>query len=379
MNNCIFVFLKNKILTLETILPVLFEIKENRNIIFVSDNMGQYKSFKSNYFINTSINKLGNLKYTGHANNKILDKIKKLLFLINIIFNILFLRKNIKIIHFGNLNHLIYKLLFKINNSNTIYSEPASSGLKSLSRINNPLYIKKTKYHSIGKTLILYNHFESKNIVSLKKRYPHLRNDFKNKKTILYLNNVHNYEKWQKFLDIQFEEIKKNNVYLHKPYVVFFVSPFDVNFFLNSNKSTYQLFEKTLKVLSRHKKINILIKLKDKAYDKTVTNIIKSNSFDVKITNLHPSLLAKNAKLFICNTPSNVFFIGKLNKIPTIEYSDYNKNFLKINNNTSPYIQYIDFFINNDEEKLINTISLCLNKPYQNVIYENLKKDYLKI
>ena len=381
MNDLIIVFLKNKILSLETILPVLFQIKDKRKILFIPDNSGQYKSFRSDFYINSTINKLGELRYPGHPSNKFLDKTKKLFFIIIILFKIIFLRTNIKIIHFGNLNHFIYKLLFKINSSNTFYSEPASSGLKSLTSINNPnwLYVKKTKYHSIGKTLIIYNYFENKNNLSLERNFPHLINDFKNKKRILYLNNVHNYNKWQNYLDMKFEELKKKYNYLNQPYVVFFVSPFDVNFFLNSRKSTYELFEKTLKVLCKNQNLNILIKLKLKAYDEIVKKIIDSNNFKVNITNLPPAILAKNAKLFISNTPSNVFYIGKVNKVPTLEYSDYSKDFLKKFNNNSPYSKYIDFFINNDEEKLINKISLCLNKTHEYVIYEDIKKYYFKI
>ena len=74
MNDLIIVFLKNKILSLETILPVLFQIKDKRKILFIPDNSGQYKSFRSDFYINSTINKLGELIYPGHPSNKFLDK-----------------------------------------------------------------------------------------------------------------------------------------------------------------------------------------------------------------------------------------------------------------------------------------------------------------
>lgn len=374
MKNSIIIFLKNKIISFETIIPIIFELKENRNIIFVADNKNQLNEFKSNLFINEIINYLGEIILIGKSKNKYLNKITKIVFIFKLI--ILTFIYKIYIIHFGNLNNVFYKLLFYFNFKNTYYSQTAASGLKSLALINNPNKRRKNKHHMIAKNLLIYGKKTKEDQNIFIKSLLNNKNNFLKKRKFFFLNDTCNLFKWQSFLDRHFDYLKEKYNYLKKPYIVFFVSPFDTTFFLKNKNSVFVLFEKTIKELTSNSKLPIVIKLKDKAYDKYVLDIINKNNFNAIITRLNPSLLAKNASIFISNTPSNVFFIGKSNKIPTIEYSDYNEKFLKINNFSSAFTKYVDHFVNNEKD-FRNTLLLCLKKSKKKYNYTKIDQKIL--
>mgnify|MGYP003985757481 CR=1 FL=1 len=63
----VLVFLNNKLISVDTILPVLIELKEkyNTKIYFIVFEEMAYKGIRSNIVINDAVNYAGNLIYIG--------------------------------------------------------------------------------------------------------------------------------------------------------------------------------------------------------------------------------------------------------------------------------------------------------------------------
>ena len=67
------------------------------------------------------------------------------------------------------------------------------------------------------------------------------------------------------------------------------------------------------------------------------------------------------SKVFICNYYSTTISTANLLSVPTIEYTDYHREALKLTNQGSLYPEYVDFFIKRDK-KLEKVLLSCLKK-----------------
>ena len=89
------------------------------------------------------------------------------------------------------------------------------------------------------------------------------------------------------------------------------------------------------------------------------------NYKNIHISYAHPTVLALNAKAWICNifstTCADAFGIG----VPTIEYTEYSQNLKKYTNNSSLTPEFIDYFISRDKKKLKETLETILSKSFQ--------------
>ena len=110
----VIVFVKNKLIILDTIIPVLLELKESYNIsstIIVFDRLA-HEGIKSNVVIRDVVKYIGSELYISRGvNNRIIRKVVILLQLFTLIIKSVF---GYKIIHFGLLDRFPFKYIFSL-------------------------------------------------------------------------------------------------------------------------------------------------------------------------------------------------------------------------------------------------------------------------
>ena len=130
------------------------------------------------------------------------------------------------------------------------------------------------------------------------------------------------------------------------------------------------LFEETLKILSQEcPDIPIVIKLHPATYpsylDRQKQILARSPKKNVIVADIHPLLLAMRAKAFLCNTVSSTLMFAKYMGVPTIEYSHYSKDVLKITDGKSMRPEFVTYFANRDEQQLCQFLKLVLSHSEQ--------------
>ena len=129
-----------------------------------------------------------------------------------------------------------------------------------------------------------------------------------------------------------------------------------------SKNSQIELFKETIDVL-KDLKIPTLIKPHYYTQMEIINEELnKIKNENIYITYTHPTVLALNAKIWICNlfstTCGDAFGLG----VPTVEYSDYNDKLKKLTNNSSQNSEQIDYFISKDKKKLQDTLVQILSE-----------------
>jgi hypothetical protein len=92
---------------------------------------------------------------------------------------------------------------------------------------------------------------------------------------------------------------------------------------------------------------------------------------NIHLTNLHLSILATRAILFISNNFSNTLADAHSFGVKTIEYSKFSTDYSKFtkdglstSNSESVEPQYVDYFINDDEKKFTRILKKILSNEY---------------
>ena len=286
----IVVFVRNKLITMDTVLPLLLEAKNKFDIsseIVVFDALA-HDAINKNIVIRDAINYIGReLFITKGEKSKILRRMNILYSLFILIVGFL---QGDKIIHFGHLNRWPLKFIALLFNKNTYQMQGTAYGFE-YSQINRSVK-KLVMPYPVGKNIIIcakdikQTSFDNVGIEKNKYRFVETRTrrswvEYINSKSEYYFSNYH------------------PDVDISNGAIVFILGAIDA--YEHKNK----LFHSTIEVLSRVV-FSVPIFLKPHAYTEmnTVEEAIEGlDSFH--ITYLHPSILASKARAFICNNFSN--------------------------------------------------------------------------
>ena len=364
----IYIFLNNKIISCDTILPLMLEIKKNNNSIninFIIFDFKTYQFIQNNQLLYKIIKEVGTLKCLGRKNNSIYFKeqsisiydykrlyiilhfMKILPYLLRLFFNLIFL--NVIFIHFRALNLWPIKILYYFNKSKTILCEADSSGFsergynadRSVHENRQDLSIF-TGPNPCGKKIIAF----SKSFTLLK--HPALINSEK-----YIIESSHNRKIWLNYIRNNAESMLND---IHKlkessDYCVLLLSHIGQETkgakILKNKDSWSTLVEDILDIIySENSNIIILIK-PHIITDMVLLNKIlcKRKNIKTMITNLHPALLAVKAKFSIATHYSTAFqsiqYIGGI----TIEYTDQKEVYRKKLNYKPKRPEFTSFFL----------------------------------
>ena len=337
----VIVFVKNKLISLDSIAPILLELKENNNIsstIVVFDKL-THDGIKANVVLRDLIKLIGREIYiTRGIRNKIFRKFVAIVSLIGIFLKFIY---GYKVIHFGALNVWPLNYLFCFNRKNIFFAQQ-DSFRHTWSKFYYQLGIlKKKSTPAIGNNIIAFNdmmeeldqYSKSKDIFFFgETRTRKIWLDYCNQNTYYYLNKYH--------ADVDFS----------KGCAVFILSTFEDMKSINTAHNMLNLFYETIKALSL---MNIPVLLKPHVFTDLgiVKKAIKDNK-NMHITYLHPTILALNSTFFVANAYSTTFADAHSLGLPTIEYTDYSKEMLEATSGKSLGHEYVDYFINNNQSEL---------------------------
>tara|TARA_B100001248_G_scaffold262618_2_gene260085 strand:+ start:1622 stop:2824 length:1203 start_codon:yes stop_codon:yes gene_type:complete len=376
MKKNLYIFIGNKLISVDTVLPLVYELKKLNKINkikFITQDTLTFKGIQKNYIIFDAIEKVGKLIFIGNKFkiyrdkratlpqriisfvNKNIRKILLLPFFLNLIIQSKF--NKLIIFHFKLFDLSPWKIV-KYFNKNNIYKLDKSWGNNKELEVAISLEGKKLKNIS--------NACPEGNIIAFHKDSLLLKKkNAINKKFLLAPTS--NYTAWVNFLKKNYnryinKELSKYKIDINQDIITIMLGSFaPLGFLKNENTAIYCLKE-TLSVLNKlNLELPILIKPHIVSEEEIYNTIIKSfKNKKFIITQLHPGILALKSKVFISNSYSTTMSTANLLSVPTVEYTDYSKEMLKITKNKSIRPEYIDFFINRDKDKLKKTVLKCL-------------------
>ena len=357
----IVVFPNKKLVSIDSILPVLLELKiqyqTNSKTVFFDKKT--YMQVHNNVVLRDVLIYVGGFTY---INKRMPLSLLKLLY----IYIIGFLK--VKYIHFGVLSDGILFKLWKVHSKNVFFSQSDSyrhNHLYYRKKLNGKDYISNIK--SFYGNLIAFNDLMPQlSIVSDSTRVFHFGEsrtrsewiNFTRKKSEFYFNKYH------------------ANLRFNDNFIVFILGPMCEVIWLKNKDSYEKLFRETMKIL-RDSFSNTKVLLKPHAttnLDIVNSELEKKGQFE--LTYLHPSVLAHHANCFICNLYSTTMADAYNLGAKTIEYTDYNEKLLSHTNDKSVSYQYIDYFVNRDQSRLVHALEESLRKKRKNCkINQNKSQD----
>jgi len=352
------VFVKNKLITLDTVLPILLEMKIKHGTyseIIVSDQMA-HDAINANVVINDVINYIGKEFFiTKGEKLRFLRRFYVLFGIVRLLFDSF---NGAKIIHFGHLNKWPFKIFSVLFNSNvyqlqgnaydfnysTVKRESKALSIPSPTGLNVVYFssdIRNTIFKNIGSDKVAYGFGETRT----------------RKVWVEYV-----YSKADYYFDRYHENIDTS-----KGVIVYILGSID------AYKYKKELFIKTIKSLSSLD-CSIPILLKPHVFtelDTVMDHISVDSRFHV--TYLHPSILATKAKVFISNNFSNTLADAHSFGVTTVEYSYYDDEKMIGTNNRSIDDKFVDYFINNNNNQFLEVIEKINSENYVNKIFNGIE------
>jgi len=339
------VICKNKLITIDTVLPILLEIRKyySTPVVVVVPNITTMNLIKKNHVIYHLITKYNISLLCYKHKNKIKDKARKLLLLFRYLYR---LANGGSIIHFGEFDYFPYSILQYIY-SDRIYFSQSTNATEFFPEIRWDILNKQRNTKVIkSKKIIIYNHE-----ASIMRKY-----DASNKK-IYYFRETRIRNEWLKNTfynyNYYFNKYHKKDNLLSCCYCVFILGSFNNATYVSSD-DTVKIFRDTVDGLDRCTKISkVIMKPHPVTEIEVVKDIIGDNQKFI-FSDIHPSVLAARADFFICNSYSTTMYDAQTLGVPTVEYTSYKNSVKKYTNNRSVGYGYIDYYIDSSREELLN-------------------------
>jgi hypothetical protein len=353
----IVVFLNNKLITADTITPLLFEFGNRypeKEILFFCFELKTFNVIKKNIVLWDAIESIGELKvFSGKSKNIIFRKIISVFRLLYMLIRGVF--KSDTYIHFKALNEWPLRILYVVNKKKTFLFESSAASVTTVEarvdqvgRMRQVNGIKPAALNLVGysNNWRFFNTVESSDT----KRY--------------LVSAPFKLKSWRDYLSAKSDlYLKKTGINNNERYIVFILSSMDKNNVLTDPLGFPSLFEETLDVLS---KVLPDTKVIIKSHPATTSQYLaiqrkiieSSQNRNVIVSDIHPMILASRALGFIGNVYSSTFAIATYMNIPTIEYTDYRSEVLSESMNGSMRSDLVTYFINRDVGLLKETLNL---------------------
>ncbi len=368
----IYIFLNNKIISCDTIVPIAQEIKNKNNsikIFFYVFNKSTYDTLKQNknlYSILSSVGSLHLFGWKARKNNKIANVLYKIIDLSKILLNS-FLCKSINI-HFKALEKFPLNLVYYFNIKNTFFFDSNSWGTEKLTYKTDALFYKERKIED--SYIKNYN-----NLVAFNHHWHQIEYAKNKKKNIFIINSTRILPKWNRYIEkLAYAEEKLKPKWLQnkKKNIIYILGSLDNVPTLHKNSTGATLLIETIDIIIKNSDFNILLKphaITDiKKLEKILSNKNKKRIF---IVYNHVAVLSKFSTFCIANYFSYAMPDAWVNNVFVIEYSHYSREVLKISKNNSVVSKYVDQFINKNPKELNETLNRRISNINRNIISKN--------
>jgi hypothetical protein len=352
MSKDIIVIVKDKLMSVDTVIPILIELKENYGIssTVMVDGELAHRGINENIVLRDAIDYVGLELFFGSSSPyRFLRKLNKIKWLIFITWKLII---GTKILHFGIFTVFPFSFIGKFFLKN-LYFLQSDSFKHSYSKFDEVVNKNPCTISPIGNNIVAFNNGM---------RHLKILND---SQKVFMFGATRVRKSWINYIGKRSEYyVQKyhNNVDFSKGCIILILSYFGrMPAQRIPNDSISIVFKKTIEVLNKEKG-DLPVLLKPHVFtDLDIVNKEIYDKDDFHITYLHPTVLASKAKVFICNTYSTTMADAYSLGVRTVEYSDYSSDVLQISGGKSLGYEYIDKFINNDKNKFKKNIKSILS------------------
>ncbi len=350
----IHVFLNDKLISADIIIPLLFDIKSKHKSANIKFYIPSYKgngmeALKRNVVLYDSMCKLGEYIVYGRKSSskflKVFHRIWLVKFIVKILLSLV-LQKSY-VFHFGAIDKYPLRVFYLFNKNRTFFfSQWPFQYPENLFLVNN--HYKKRKENFVVPAASKYISYVDNNTQPDKNRFIGVENTIikcnphKSTPWLEYL--MANNSKWMNLYNLDFEPNK---------YITYTLRHFNSEAALtNPDSDLAYLLNETLSIIDdSFSSKTILLKphsFTDIEHLKDILKNFKNNNYI--IVELHPLLLSFISKVFVSNFFSILYNDASIFNTPVIEYTRYSEETLGITDGESIYPEYTTYFINNDRE-----------------------------
>jgi|SaaInlStandDraft_6_1057023.scaffolds.fasta_scaffold23899_2 hypothetical protein len=350
----IHVFLNDKLISADIIIPLLFDIKSKHKSANIKFYIPSYKgngmeALKRNVVLYDSMCKLGEYIVYGRKSSskflKVFHRIWLVKFIVKILLSLV-LQKSY-VFHFGAIDKYPLRVFYLFNKNRTFFfSQWPFQYPENLFLVNN--HYKKRKENFVVPAASKYISYVDNNTQPDKNRFIGVENTIikcnphKSTPWLEYL--MANNSKWMNLYNLDFEPNK---------YITYTLRHFNSEAALtNPDSDLAYLLNETLSIIDdSFSSKTILLKphsFTDIEHLKDILKNFKNNNYI--IVELHPLLLSFISKVFVSNFFSILYNDASIFNTPVIEYTRYSEEALGITDGESIYPEYTTYFINNDRE-----------------------------
>jgi hypothetical protein len=349
----ILVFLNNKLVTADTIVPLMLEVKKAipwRKISFYCADQTTYEILKKNMVLSDAIDSIGELTNLGSPSRSMMGRIKgswaKLQMFARTLL-VLACRSRIHLVHFRALNEFPFSFLAKLNWNRTVFMESTCWGYSKLmiedvgNRHGTRRWTSKPPQGGV--------------VVGFGREWPHFNNTNLDGRRTILMRSTHFAPAWLDFVSKSARRYLKpvlsaNGWSPDSKIIVYILGTFGKLDFLRSSDTMKRLLFDTLDALQEHSsQFPVILKphaITDrKALSEALADRPKSQFV---VSDIHPMVLGQQALCFIANYVSLTFGDARALGVPTIEYSDYSDEILAITDGRSMREDMVTEFVNGD-------------------------------
>ena len=366
MTRSLLVFINRKLISIDTILPLICEVKnykKNIKIKVICPDHSTFSSINKNLFIRDQIENNADLiilSLRNHEGKRTFKSIlQAIIYLIYICKEALLFKT--AFIHFGLLFKTPFKYLNILNRNHVFFAESDSYGFTQLMQD-----VTFLEYNSPR----IYPDTSSSHLISFSKNWYLANHKRKKNKNTFYFGTPRTRKFWKDLLKLKSEkyisdELKKNNILGERQFISIMLGYFGELKYLSNKDSVANALEDTINVLSKCIKNEVLILKPHVITDIEIVEKILSKYKNIKyiISNLHPMVLASRTKFAIANYYSTTLSDFKSLGVKTLEYTDYCDEALILTNNGSLRPDKVDYFINKNPSRLEEVINILLKNP----------------
>ena len=379
----IFIFLNNKIITCDTIVPFVVDLKKYNpelNIKFYTFNTETLNLINKNTNLINIINEYASISVIGWVKKDFIKIVRiffKLTHILKIIISsLLFDCKNI---HFKGLERFPFNLIYLFNKNKTFLFESNCWGF-SFNVVNTDKIFYKDRKPGEEIEFKSYKH-----LVSFSQDWPQIKFCSLKKKPNYLIPSTKLSENWLSVCRKQADILscKKPEWMLEKYkntkkiiYILGYLGKFNT---IHKDSTGESLLNDTLDLILQNTDCIVLLK-PHPITDISRLNLIinRFNTKRVFITYNHVAVVSYYCNYALANYFSYAITDAWVNGIKTIEYTRYDEEVLNITNGGTLEPKYIDNFINNNPEEFIKQ----LKKPYKKFKRNSTPKssqDYKKL
>jgi hypothetical protein len=367
----IHVFLNDKLISADIIVPLLYEIKNQKkndanikvHFYFASYEGNGLESLKRNIVLYDSMCNLGKYTVYGRKTFSRFSKFFHRLWLIKFMFfnSISIIFRESYIFHFGAIDKYPLKFFYLINKSRSyFFSQWPFAYPQNLFIVNH--HYKKRKLNTKPVSASKYiTYTKDKNNPDLYR--------FKNITNIRIDCNPHKGSSWHKYLESNGQQWLNlyNLEFKSNHYITFALRHFNHEAgLINPNTDLSDLLFETLKVIDTTLSNQTLL-LKPHSFTDInhLKGIVKKfNNNNYIIVELHPLILSYISKVFISNFFSILYNDAHIFNTPVIEFTRYSDETLDLIDHGPIYPEGVTHFINNDSNKFAKILKSINDAEY---------------